>query len=130
MARLSPDTEEMLQAAAFQIIRPAEEQGERFRLMVPRQKRWQRRMARALAEEPRRQAAAAWAGSPGVSELTEREGEVARLVAQGLSDKQVGARLSISPRTVDGHLRNIYGKLGISSRAALTAWAMRQGLTD
>ncbi|MDF2626192.1 MAG: transcriptional regulator, LuxR family [Symbiobacteriaceae bacterium] len=60
--------------------------------------------------------------------LTEREREIARLVAQGLTDKEVAAKLFISPRTVDRHLRNIYVKLNISSRSALGAYAVRAGL--
>lgn len=60
--------------------------------------------------------------------LTEREAEVVRLVAQGLSDKEVAARLFISPRTVDGHLRHIFNKVNVANRAALTAYAARTGL--
>jgi predicted ATPase/DNA-binding CsgD family transcriptional regulator len=59
--------------------------------------------------------------------LSRREAEVVRLVALGLSDKQIAAELSISSRTVDGHLRRIYAKVGVSSRAALTAWAIQHG---
>jgi DNA-binding NarL/FixJ family response regulator len=47
---------------------------------------------------------------------------VARLVAEGLSNKQIGARLFISERTVDGHLRNILNKLGFNPRAQIAAW--------
>jgi predicted ATPase/DNA-binding CsgD family transcriptional regulator/sugar phosphate isomerase/epimerase len=57
--------------------------------------------------------------------LTAREAEVVRLVAQGLSDREVAARLVISPRTVDTHLRNIFTKVGVDSRTALAAWALR-----
>ncbi|HWI63229.1 MAG TPA: AAA family ATPase [Symbiobacteriaceae bacterium] len=60
--------------------------------------------------------------------LTEREAEVVRLVAQGLTDKEIGARLFISPKTVDGHLRNIFNKVGVSSRTALATYAARHGL--
>lgn len=59
--------------------------------------------------------------------LSSRELEVARLVARGLSDKEIAVRLTISPRTVDGHLRRIFAKAGVSSRAALAAHAVRQG---
>lgn len=62
--------------------------------------------------------------------LTTREIEIVRLVARGMSDKEVGWRLQISPRTVDGHLRNVYSKLGVSSRAALTAWAISQNIAQ
>jgi DNA-binding CsgD family transcriptional regulator len=57
---------------------------------------------------------------------TEREMQVVRLVSMGLGDKQIATELAISVRTVDGHLRRIYAKLGISSRAALTAWAVEE----
>jgi predicted ATPase/DNA-binding CsgD family transcriptional regulator len=59
-------------------------------------------------------------GSPGV--LREREADVARLVADGLTNKEVGARLFISERTVESHVRAIMNKLGFSSRAQIAAW--------
>ncbi|MFZ5815387.1 MAG: LuxR C-terminal-related transcriptional regulator [Bacillota bacterium] len=60
--------------------------------------------------------------------LTSREVEVISLAAQGLSDREIAARLFISPRTVETHLRNIYNKVGVSKRAALVAYALRHGL--
>jgi DNA-binding CsgD family transcriptional regulator len=56
--------------------------------------------------------------------LTEREVAVLRLVAQGLTDAQVAERLVISRRTVNGHLRSIYGKLSVSSRTAAVHFAV------
>jgi predicted ATPase/DNA-binding CsgD family transcriptional regulator len=56
--------------------------------------------------------------------LTAREVEVLRLVAQGLSDAQIAEQLVISPRTVNWHLTSIYSKLGVSSRAAATRYAL------
>jgi DNA-binding CsgD family transcriptional regulator len=53
------------------------------------------------------------------SELTHQELEVARLVAQGLSNREVAARLFVSQRTVEFHLRNVFTKLGINSRTKL-----------
>jgi DNA-binding NarL/FixJ family response regulator len=47
---------------------------------------------------------------------------VADLVAQGLQTKQVAARLFVSPKTVEGHLTRIYGKLGVGSRTELARW--------
>ena len=60
--------------------------------------------------------------------LTEREVEVLRAVAQGLTDTQVAERLVISPRTVHSHLNSIYSKLGISSRSAATRYAIEHAL--
>jgi DNA-binding NarL/FixJ family response regulator len=60
--------------------------------------------------------------------LTEREVEVLRLVARGLTSAQVAEELVISSVTVSTHLRNIYGKIGVNSRAAATRWAVEQGL--
>ena len=54
--------------------------------------------------------------------LGKREAEVAQLVADGLSNKQIGARLFISEHTVDSHVRNILNKLGVNSRAQIAAW--------
>ena len=63
-----------------------------------------------------------------VAGLTPREIEVLRLVAEGLTDAQVAERLFLSPRTVSQHLRSIYNKLGVSSRAAATRFAIEHGL--
>ncbi|MEU2038621.1 ATP-binding protein [Nocardia niwae] len=58
--------------------------------------------------------------------LTARERQVAELVAQGLSNRQIAERLVVSPRTVDRHLENILGKLGFASRAQVAAWTARE----
>jgi predicted ATPase/DNA-binding CsgD family transcriptional regulator len=58
----------------------------------------------------------------GASPLGGRETQVANLVAEGLSNKQIGARLLISEHTVDSHIRNIMNKLGCGSRAQIAAW--------
>ena len=60
--------------------------------------------------------------------LTEREIEVLRAVAQGMTDAQVAEQLVISPRTVHSHLNSIYSKLGISSRSAATRYAIEHDL--
>ena len=61
-------------------------------------------------------------------ELSKRELEVLRLVAEGLTNPQVADRLYVSPRTVGFHLRSIYRKLGVPSRAAAAKAAFEQGL--
>jgi DNA-binding CsgD family transcriptional regulator len=50
------------------------------------------------------------------------------LVAAGLTNREIGERLGISRRTIDAHLRSIYGKIGVSSRSAATRTAVEQGL--
>ncbi|WP_426322722.1 LuxR C-terminal-related transcriptional regulator [Microbacterium sp. E-13] len=60
--------------------------------------------------------------------LTPRELEVLRLVSTGLTNRAVGAKLSLSEKTVARHLANIFGKLGLSTRAAATAYAYENGL--
>jgi predicted ATPase/DNA-binding CsgD family transcriptional regulator len=60
--------------------------------------------------------------------LTAREREVLQLVTQGLTYAQMAEQLIISPRTVDTHLRSIYGKLGVTSRSAATRVALENRL--
>lgn len=60
-------------------------------------------------------------------ELTAREMEVIQLLAEGLSNKEIAARLFVSPRTVNFHLDNIYSKLGVNSRTEAAIYALRQG---
>ena len=59
--------------------------------------------------------------------LTGREREVAALVADGLSNRAIAARLVISQRTVDGHVERILAKLGFTSRAQVAAWTTAEG---
>jgi len=61
--------------------------------------------------------------------LTERERDILRYIAQGMSNKEIGLALSISPHTVKAHLRHILDKLGLRSRTQAAAWAERHGLT-
>ncbi len=58
-----------------------------------------------------------------VEPLTEREREVFRPLAQGLSNKDIAQKLYLSVRTVEGHLANIYGKLHLRSRTEAVLWA-------
>jgi len=62
------------------------------------------------------------AGDAGAGPLAKREADVARLIADGLTNRQIGARLFISERTVDSHVRSILNKLGFNSRAQIAAW--------
>jgi non-specific serine/threonine protein kinase len=72
--------------------------------------------------------ATADAASPSVSILTRREREVARLVADGLTNREIAASLVVSERTVTTHLDHIFGKLGVSSRTSLATFALRNDL--
>ncbi len=60
--------------------------------------------------------------------LTAREMDVLRLLADGLSDRDIASALSISPRTVGFHVANVLAKFGVESRTAATAAALRRGL--
>jgi pimeloyl-ACP methyl ester carboxylesterase/DNA-binding CsgD family transcriptional regulator len=60
--------------------------------------------------------------------LSERELEVVRLIATGLTNREIAERLSLSIHTVERHTVNIYTKLGVRSRAAATAWALQHAL--
>ena len=60
--------------------------------------------------------------------LSQREVEVLRLAAKGMTNIQIGNELFISPRTVKGHLESIYIKLDVDSRTAAAAHAYRTGL--
>ena len=64
----------------------------------------------------------------GPAGLTPREVEVLRLLARGLSNKEIAQRLSISPKTVGNHAEHIYAKIDAQSRAAAAFFAMQQGL--
>jgi HD-GYP domain-containing protein (c-di-GMP phosphodiesterase class II) len=60
--------------------------------------------------------------------LTERETDVVRLLARGYQTKQVARALGISVKTADSHIQNAYAKIGVSTRAGATLFAMEQGL--
>ena len=64
----------------------------------------------------------------GPAGLTHREVEVLVLLARGLSNKEIGARLVVSPRTVGHHVEHVYRKIGCSTRAAASLFAMQNGL--
>jgi DNA-binding NarL/FixJ family response regulator len=60
--------------------------------------------------------------------LTDREVEVVAMLAHGLQTKQVARALGISVKTADRHIQNAYRKIGVSSRAAATLFAIEHGL--
>ena len=60
--------------------------------------------------------------------LTPREVEILRLLARGLLSKEIARRLRITPKTVGNHVEHIYGKIGVSSRAAAGLFATEHGL--
>ena len=76
-----------------------------------------------VAGTPPTHARDAWPGG-----LSEREVEVLRLIGRGLTNKAVAATLVISPRTAEHHVQHIYGKIGVSTRAAAAMFAMEHGL--
>ncbi|MGE5595156.1 MAG: response regulator transcription factor, partial [Hyphomicrobiales bacterium] len=71
---------------------------------------------------------AAVTGLPGG--LTPREADVLRLLAAGLTNKEIGATLIISEHTVARHVQNMLAKLGCPSRTALAAFAVQHGLAE
>jgi len=75
----------------------------------------------------RAEAAGAPPAAAGGSRLTQREREVIGLLAQGLSNKEIGQRLKIEVVTVALHLRSIYRKFGVSSRTQAVRRALQQG---
>jgi predicted ATPase/DNA-binding CsgD family transcriptional regulator len=94
---------------------------------------WPRDHAEALASAAGNAAARAADGdgsepraAASVAALTRREREIALLVASGLSNRDIAARLFISKRTVDAHVEHIFAKLEISSRVKLTMWLQAQ----
>jgi DNA-binding NarL/FixJ family response regulator len=89
-------------------------------------------LAALVLGEFRRLAAvpAAAPGDPEVPRLTERETEILRMVATGLSYKQIASRLFLSHRTVQNHVQNILGKLQLHNRVELVRYAIEHGLTE
>ena len=62
---------------------------------------------------------------PGIG-LTRREWQVARLVAEGMTNRAIADRLVISPRTAQGHVEHVLVKLGFTSRAQIAAWIVER----
>ena len=79
----------------------------------------------AVAKKLVQRASGGAAKEEAIEPLTERELEVLRLAAKGMGNKQIGAALAISDRTVQGHLANIYSKLHVSTRTEAVLHAVR-----
>ena len=58
-------------------------------------------------------------------ELTDRENQILRLIADGLTNREISCCLSISESTVENHIHHLYGKLGISNRAQAVAYVFQ-----
>jgi len=67
-------------------------------------------------------------GSPAeAAELSDREKQVAHRVAEGLTNRQIARTLEISEKTVETHMRNIFRKIGVGSRAQLAVYVVSTG---
>jgi len=84
-------------------------------------------MRKLMAQVPSRQRAEKPADLP---PLTAREVEVIRLVAQGMSNREIATALVISEKTAKAHISNILGKLGIEDRTQMAVYAIKNGLVD
>ena len=69
-------------------------------------------------------------GADSVDPLTPRESQVVKLIAEGSTNREIAAELSISEKTVERHRANILEKLGMRDRVELTRYAIRQGLVE
>jgi DNA-binding NarL/FixJ family response regulator len=84
----------------------------------------QERLVEIVTSGPAMSTASVPPGGP----LTERETEVLRLMAEGLSNRSIAGRLFVTEATVKTHVNNVFGKLDVNDRAAAVAWAYRSGL--
>jgi DNA-binding NarL/FixJ family response regulator len=87
---------------------------------------WFQQLSARQAGQP--QKPGAQAGLKGPADLSPREREVLGLICEGLDDKAIAQRLSLSGNTVRNHVASIYGKIGVNRRAAAIAWARERGL--
>jgi predicted ATPase/DNA-binding CsgD family transcriptional regulator len=84
-------------------------------------------LAMAKGETPAEGVLGGESGPSAGKQLTRREKEIAALVAAGLGNREIAARLFLSKRTVDSHMEHIFTKLGFSSRTQLASWVLGQG---
>jgi PAS domain S-box-containing protein len=77
-----------------------------------------------------RQATQAGTMVTGIGELSRREREVLGLISSGMTDTQIGARLSLALSTVRNHIAALYSKIGVHSRSNAIVWARERGITD
>jgi predicted ATPase/DNA-binding CsgD family transcriptional regulator len=84
-------------------------------------------LAMAKGETPAEAILGGESGTSAAKQLTRREQEIAVLVAAGLGNREIAARLFLSKRTVDSHMEHIFTKLGFSSRTQLASWVLGQG---
>jgi predicted ATPase/DNA-binding CsgD family transcriptional regulator len=87
-------------------------------------------LALAKGETPADGVFGAESGAGPVKQLTRREQEIATLVAAGLGNREIAARLFLSKRTVDSHMEHIFTKLGFSSRTQLASWVLGRGTSQ
>jgi PAS domain S-box-containing protein len=66
----------------------------------------------------------------GMGDLSRREREVLGLLSNGMTDAEIGARLSLAPSTVRNHIAALYSKIGVHSRSNAIVWARERGITD
>ena len=97
------------------------------RTMTPEQVLWAQGRATMPIPSEARPVPQTRSGDPPVG-LTSREGEILRLLAQGLTSAQIAEQLVIGVVTVNFHVRSIYSKLGVTSRAAATRYAIEHHL--
>jgi DNA-binding CsgD family transcriptional regulator/tetratricopeptide (TPR) repeat protein len=90
--------------------------------------RWAQRTRHLLREMGVRRSGGGRQGRGAAGNLSARQLEIARLVADGLANNEIAEALVLSPRTVTTHLDHIYRRLGLNSRAALTRYVVESGL--